>query len=672
MSNDSRPGKLVHAEIPGERNITAADQWQIPRVGAVRSAPGGDRLVVPVTTWPGEKRKKLTRLWLMDADGSDCHPMTGEQASAAVPMFSPDGTRIAYTLNPQDDEKAKPQLHLLPLDGGEPQPLTEMPLGVLDVRWLPDGSGLVFVAKLIAGHATVEATQTELARREEDPVNVRATEKRLFRFWDQWLTGDEVPHFFHLDLATSVCRDLTPDSTAWLDFMSPTGQFDVAPDGGEIVYSAIVMNEDRNEIESRIFPVSLDGGEPECLTADAPAGTFRPRYSPEGDEIIYGRTEDRYFYADRTRLYRFDRASGKHEAWCDEWEQSPAQWEFSADGILMFVAESAARTHLYELALEDNLPTQLADGGSIGSPHVADDGSVYYIRQTFQHPPEVFQYAPGGPKPQRITHFTDEAMAGVAMGEVREIECEGAAGETVQSYVILPPGHIATAPAPFINVVHGGPHGVWGDEFHFRWNAQLFAASGRVVAYPNFQGSTSWGNEFSQRIQGEWATRPFADVMAVTDHLIDSGLVDGKRMAAIGGSYGGYMMAWIAGHTDRFRCLVNHAGVYNTLSMYASDATQGRGRSFGGEPWSGLEAIDSSNPARYTADMVTPMLVIHGEKDYRVPVTQGLECYGVLQAKGVPARLLHFPDENHWVLKPHNSIRWYAEVLDWIGRWVQE
>jgi|GEM_PF-2074642 dipeptidyl aminopeptidase/acylaminoacyl peptidase len=342
--------------------------------------------------------------------------MSGEQASAAVPAFSPDGTRLAYTLKPQDDEKAKPQLHLLPLDGGEPQPLTEMPLGVLDVRWLPDGSGLVFVAKLIAGHATVEATQTELARREEDPVNVHATEKRLFRFWDQWLTGDEVPHCFYFDLATNFCRDLTPNSTAWLDFMSPTGQFDIAPDGGEIVYSAIVMNEDRNEIESRIFRVSLDGGEPECLTADAPAGTFRPRYSPDGDAIVYGRTEDRYFYADRTRLYRYDRASGKHEAWCDEWEQSPAQWEFSADGILMFVAERAARTHLYELALEESVPTQLADGGSIGSPHVADDGSVYYIRQTFQHPPEVYQYAPGGPKPQRITHFTDEAMAGIAMG----------------------------------------------------------------------------------------------------------------------------------------------------------------------------------------------------------------------------------------------------------------
>jgi dipeptidyl aminopeptidase/acylaminoacyl peptidase len=385
---------------------------------------------------------------------------------------------------------------------------------------------------------------------------------------------------------------------------------------------------------------------------------------------VYGRKEDRYFYADRARLYRYDRESSSHSAWCDEWDQSPTAWEFTPNGELVFVAEQAARTHLYSLAPDRNVPRQIAAGGSIGTPHVADDGCLYYTFQTFQQPPEIYRSSTESPQPQRVTRFTEDAISGIAMGEVREIECQGSEGETVQSYVILPPGHTGDAPAPFVNVVHGGPHGVWADEFHFRWNAQVFASRGCVAAFPNFQGSTSWGNDFAQRIQGAWSKRPFEDVMAVTDHLVDSGLVDGSRMAAAGGSYGGYMMAWIAGHTDRFRCLVNHAGVYNTLSMYASDATQGRGRSFGGEPWSGLNAIDGCNPARFTEHMTTPMLVIHGEQDYRVPVTQGLECYGVLQAKGVPTRLLHFPDENHWVLKPHNSIRWYEEVLEWIDRWL--
>ena len=269
-----------------------------------------------------------------------------------------------------------------------------------------------------------------------------------------------------------------------------------------------------------------------------------------------------------------------------------------------------------------------------------------------------------------MTSFTDEALEDVALGAVHEIVVPGAGDEPVQSFVVMPPGHEPGAPAPFINNIHGGPHGISADSFHYRWNCHVFAEPGYVVATPNFQGSTSWGTDYARRIQGGWGDRPYTDVMAVADALVAGGVADESRMAAIGGSYGGYMMAWIAGRTDRYRCLVNHAGVYNTLSMYASDFTQGRHQAYGGDAWSGLEAIDAYNPARHIASMVTPMLVIHGERDYRVPYQQGLECYGVLKAKGVPARLLMFPGENHWILQRHNSLRWYDEVLSWLKRWV--
>jgi dipeptidyl aminopeptidase/acylaminoacyl peptidase len=192
-----------------------------------------------------------------------------------------------------------------------------------------------------------------------------------------------------------------------------------------------------------------------------------------------------------------------------------------------------------------------------------------------------------------------------------------------------------------------------------------------VVGLVNFQGSTSWGQDFAKRIQGGWGDRPFQDIMRGTDLLVSSGLVDEKRMAAAGGSYGGYMAAWIAGNTDRFQCIVNHAGVYDLMVQYGSDVTQGRAASMGGEPWDGLDRIDRWNPARFATGMKTPMLVIHGERDYRVPVSHGLECYGVLKAKGVPSRLVYFPDENHWVLKPRNSQLWYREVLGWLERWLE-
>jgi dipeptidyl aminopeptidase/acylaminoacyl peptidase len=238
-------------------------------------------------------------------------------------------------------------------------------------------------------------------------------------------------------------------------------------------------------------------------------------------------------------------------------------------------------------------------------------------------------------------------------------------------FVVLPPGYEPGKKYPLVQVIHGGPHGISADAFHWRWNAQLFASPGYVAALVNFQGSTSWGQDFARRIQGRWGDQPFADVMIATDALVASGLVDEKRMAAAGGSYGGYLAAWIEGHTDRFRCIVNHAGVYDTLAQWASDVTQGRGVSLGGVPWDGLEAIDRYNPARFAAGFTTPMLVIHGERDFRVPVAQGLECYGVLKDKGVPARLVYFPDENHWILKPRNSLLWYREVQEWLSRWLK-
>ena len=253
---------------------------------------------------------------------------------------------------------------------------------------------------------------------------------------------------------------------------------------------------------------------------------------------------------------------------------------------------------------------------------------------------------------------------------MEEILFEGSHGAQVQMFVIHPPGPASGTPRPLVQVVHGGPHGVSGDAFGFRWNAHLFAAPGYVVAMVNFQGSTGWGQDFAQRIQGAWGERPLEDVLKGTDQMVATGLVDERRMGLAGGSYGGYMAAWVAAHSDRFRCIVNHAGVYDTLAHWSCDVTQGRHKAFGGTPWEGLEAIDRWNPARFARGMVTPMLVIHGEKDYRVPETQGLACYNVLKAKGVPARLVYFPDEGHWILKPQNSLLWYREVHAWFERYL--
>jgi len=671
MTVMSIPSTTLYPARKGEHPLTAEDIWAVPRVGSPVPSPDGTRLAVTVTRYDREKNLGRGRIWLMpgpaDKTGGEPRPLTSAEASSSDPAFSPDGKRLAF-IRKVDGGKA--QLHVMPLDGGEAQKLTDLPLGAFDPTWLPDGSGIVFATQLIRGHLTIEATRAEIERREKDPVKAQVTEERIYRYWDTWLTTGEVPHLFLYDLASGALRDLTGESVAWFDFMDPGGQYDLSPDGREIVYAGVIFDDARSLMRSAIFTVPVAGGKPVALTLDHPADDLRPRYTPDGKAIVYGMQHDPFFYADRVRLMRYDRATRAHAPLLDDWDLSPVHWEFGADATLYIEAEEHGRLCGFALGRSEKAPRRVVEGGSIAGLRAVGDRLTF----TLQHlnlPPEIHTAPASGGAAQRLTHFTDEALARVALGEVREMQFEGAYGEPVQMFVVLPPGHQPGRKYPLVQVVHGGPHGISADAFHFRWNGQAFAAPGYVAALVNFQGSTSWGQDFARRIQGAWGDRPFDDVMKATDVLIAAGLVDETKMAAVGGSYGGYMMSWIEGHSDRFRCIVNHAGVYDLMSQYASDVTQGRAQSMGGEPWKGIEVIDRWNPARYASGFSTPMLVIHGEKDYRVPVSQGLECYGVLKAKGVPARLVYFPDENHWVLKPANSLLWYREVLGWIQRWLE-
>ena len=665
MTVDTQPVITLHPARSGPRPLSADDLWALPRVGSPAPGPDGSWCVVPVTTHDLTKNVGTTRLWWVSSEGGEPRPLTAPDLSSTDPSVARDGKQVAFC---RKGEKGKPQLHVMPLDGGEARVLTQLPLGMFNPRWLPDGSGIVFGANVLEGHFTPEATAAELDRREQEPVKAHVTEDRFYRFWDQWLTTGEVPHLFHYELATGVLRDLTPDSTLWFDWMEMCGQFDISPDGMELVFAGLNWDEPRQILRSAIYTVPVAGGAAICLTPDHPASDLKPRYTPDGSGIVYGMQHDPDFYADRARMMRYDRATGMHHELFANWDRSPSAWEVGCDGTLFMVTEDRGRVSLFA-GRGDAEPQLLVRGGTVGGLGLAGS-RLFFTHQTLAAPPEVHMCTREGTGFTCITAFTKDVMIRVATGEVLEMYYEGARGEMVQMYVVLPPGHREGERRPLVQVIHGGPHGISGDVWQWRWNPQLFAAPGYVAAMVNFQGSTSWGESFARRIQGEWALRPFEDVMRSTDLLIAAGLADENRLAAAGGSYGGYLVAWIAGHTDRYRCLVNHAGVYDALAQYASDWTMGRGEAWGGEAWNGLDAIDACNPARFSAGMKTPMLVIHGERDFRVPVNQGLECYGMLKAKGIPARLVYFPDENHWILKPRNALLWNREVQEWLSRWL--
>ena len=643
------------------RALTATDLWKLPRVGAPQGA-GQDRLVVGVTTYDVAENRGTSRLWLID--GKSRRPLSPEHLNATKPSVAPDRSRVAYLAAPIGESTR--QLYLQDFDAGEAVAITNLPLGCLGGKWLPDGSGLVVLGYLFRDHLTVEETADEKAKRTEAKFTVHATEFATYRYWDVWLTTGEVPHLFRVDADGSNLSDLTPKATRWWTWPStddPLEDLDIAPDGRSLAYSADASEPPHRQLRRSIFEIDLETGTETELTPDAPSHAVRPRYSPDGAEILYGQQMEPGFYGDRVRLAVFNRRRSLHRILTEEIDLSCDNWEYDGRGDVVFLAEDRARTSLFRLIAPGRPPEVLARGGTLASVTVSDEGTVYMLAHSFTSPPEVVKLNRGG-QLEPVTDFCREQLAEIEWAQVSDHTIPGADSKPVHFYLLEPPG--AEGPLPLVHLIHGGPHAASGDAWQWRWQAQVFAGLGYRVALCNFHGSTSFGENFTRSIRGAWGDRPFRDIEAVTDHLLGQGLVKEEAMAIAGGSYGGYLTAFLTTQTNRYACAVVHAGVTNFGGTYASDFTAGRPQAYGAEIFEDREKVDRYSPSSHAAGYSTPTLVIHGEKDYRVPHTQGLELYGVLKAKGVPARLLLYPSENHWILSPQASLHWYGEVLDWL------
>jgi dipeptidyl aminopeptidase/acylaminoacyl peptidase len=630
-------------------------------------------LVVPVTTYDVEANKGNGSIWIIENGQS--RKWTSDEINASKPAVSPDRQQVAFVAAVGDGPK---QIHLGPLDQPispeSTKPLTDLPLGTLGAKWLPDGSGLVVLAYLLKGHLTIDATAEEIGRRKEVKYTVHVTEDATYRYWDNWLTTGEVPHLFRLDLATGDLRDLTPDSTRWWNWPNtddPLHSFDISPDGTRIAFSADRSRPPHRHLRRGLFLLNLITGEEADLTPDGVPNAWRPRFSPDGAEVAFGIQMVPDFYGDRVRLATLDVQGGGHRVLTEAWDRSVDQWEYQSDGSIVMTAEEEGLTKLFRLDPRSDPPTPeaWAEGGTITGPQVAEDGSVYVLHHSLTQPPEVARVEPDGIL-QTVTDFARSLVAGVGWGVVESLVVPGADMEPVQFFLIHPPGQTARR-APFVHLIHGGPHAMFGDAWAWRWHAQTFAAQGYLVAMVNFHGSTSFGQEFVTSIHGAWGDKPYRDIEAVTDFLIGQGIVDEQKMAVAGGSYGGYLTAFVTSQTDRYACAVAHAAVTNLGGMYASDLTAGRVLAYGAEVFDDRSRVERYSPSSHAAGYATPTLVVTGEKDYRVPITQGLELYGVLKAKEVPARLLFYPGENHWILSPQASLHWYSEVLRWLDLYLR-
>jgi len=658
--------------LPAEKKpLTIDDMWAVQRVGSPAVSPDGRSVAYTVSAYDMEENRSNADVWVSPLTGGGApRRLTANKASDSSPVWSPDGKRIAFVSRRDGDAAA--QVYVIWVDGGEAERLTEMPTAVSGPRWFPDVKRIAFVSHVIAGAESPDATKKALEAREKSKIKARVTDNRLYRFWDRWLTDEEYPHIFVLDVATKKVTDLLPGSRRYFDLQEGTGHFDVSPDGTQIAFEANASPPPYRTLNSDVFLVSTSGGEARNMTAENPASDGDPVFSPDGKSIAYGVESKADGWPDRTRLAVRDLASGRTNVLTEAWDFSAGDWTWTADGsTLVFHGEQRARTNLLAIPSRGGTPREIHRGGTTADADVTPDGRVVFVHHALTRPPELALVRIDGKGFQPLTRVNDALVSRIDWGEVRELTFPGAGDQPVQMFVVLPPGYQPGRKYPLVHLVHGGPVGTFGDGFSFRWNAQAFAAPGYVAAMVNFHGSSSFGQEWTESILGAHPDKPFTDVMKATDYLVAQGLVDPDRMAAAGGSYGGFLVNWIAGHTNRFKCLVSHAGVYSLLGQSASDTSYGRQHSYGGYPFTNLENVERWSPNRFSKNFETPMLILHGERDFRVPVTQGLELYGVLTAKGVPARLVYYPDENHWILKGQNSRHWYGEVLAWLAKHLQ-
>lgn len=660
---------IVSAKASDKQILTPEKLWQFKRVGNPDVSPDGKFSVFTVTQYDIDESKGSADIFLLNNETGTLQQLTftGKEGS---PVISPDGKRVAFVSRRQEGPA---QLYLLDLGGGEAQKITNLPVSVYAPKWFPDSKRIAFAANILPDYnGDWELLKKMQDAKKKSKVSAKVTENAMYRFWDRWLTDGYYPRLFAVALGSNEVKDLMPDTSNYFDMMGGVN-YSISPDGSLIAVSQNVSVPPYSNTNNDIFLLRTDGsGEMTNITADNPADDLNPVFSTDGKFLIFGSQSITHFYADKVVMVRYDLQNKTKTRLTDHIDLSCEQWFWSPDdNNIFFIAEDKALNSVFNIPASGGSHKPVFQLGTNNAAAFAGSNHLIFSHHHLSAPAEIVKLDLRTSKANRMTSFNDALLSETILGRTESIYYKGANEADVQMFIVYPPDYNPAIRYPLVMLVHGGPHGTFGDFWHYRWNAHLFAAPGYIVAMPNFHGSTSFGQDFAISIHGANAEKPFEDVMKAADYLIERGLVDQSKMAAAGGSYGGYLVSWIAGHTDRFACLISHAGVYDLHLQFASDYTGNRGIQYGGTPWENYDQMNLHNPSQFAHNFKTPMMVVHGELDYRVPVAQGFLLYGIYKAMGLDARLVYYPDENHWILTPQNSIFWYNEVHGWLGKYLK-
>ncbi|HVO90233.1 MAG TPA: S9 family peptidase [Casimicrobiaceae bacterium] len=652
--------------------------WAIKRIGTPTISPDGSLACAAVTSYDMQRNEGTTELWLFPTGmGSAAAALRAPRRLTAGdkdsdPRWSPDGRWIAFTAKRKDDSEA--QVYLIAPDGGEAKRLASVSTGALAIKWFPDSKRIAFVSWVWPDLDGDAAQGRKLKERKDSKVKALSIERAEYRYWDHWVADGREPHIFVCDLATGRFRDVLQGTGYALQPWDPSPEhYDIAPDGREVALTVDPNAEPGMMNRADIVTVSLTSRRVRNLTAQSGLSDEHPRYSPDGKTIAQHAFDTARAFNDQGHVRLIDRRSGTVRVLARVLDRATTNLEWTPDSrALLALIEDRGRIGLFRIGIDDEKVQPLVAGGAVsGFARSADGRVLVYARSGYAYPPALFAAQGDGSKERSIEALNRALLARHALGETREFTIKGWHGEPVQMFVTYPPDFDPRRRWPLMHSIHGGPHAAHHDGWHFRWNSQVFAGRGYVVPAVNYHGSSGFGQKFLETITARYGEKEFADVEAGTDFLLRQRYIDRTRLTATGGSYGGFMVAYMNGHTQRYRAYVCHAGCYDWVSMMATDGYRFFAKELGAYHWDDEPRVMRQSPHHYFKNARTPTLVVHGELDYRVPVTQAFQYYNSLKAKSVAARLLYFPDENHWILKPQNSRLWYGEFFAWLARYAK-
>ncbi len=688
------------------RPLTFDDLLAIDRIEAPAVSPDGSTVAYTVARHDAAANTVSRSIWLLDIATARTRELTPGPGNHSGPVWSPDGAFLAFVSD--RDADAGSQLWLLPLAGGEARRVTSGHGGVSQVTWSPDGTRIAFARQVVVSpHLTgeeagdVDPSTADGRARIHGLCNARSTARiadgLLFRHWDQWRDRRR-NHVFLLDVASGQLSDLTPgDRDAPPLALGSSRDIDFSPDGRALAFVSNPDEEVARSTNNCVFVQSIDGIHADGavrLVSTSRACDNHPRFLPDG-RLAYLAMERPGYEADRQRLVIADLASGQTTTLLQDFDRSPHAFAVCDSGAAVaMLAQDRGRTSVYRLDIATGAVRQLTCGTTnTALAPVPGSEDLVVARQSTTEPADLFLLTPGagiepflddGPVPDRVPADAGAAvrrlttsrdvLADVTMNPVEELWYSGAEDTPLHGFLIRPPDFREDRRYPLVLLIHGGPQGAFADEFHARWNAQMFAARGAVVAFPNPRGSTGYGQALTDQISRDWGGRCYEDIMLFVDALLERyPFIDPGRLTAAGASYGGFMINWILGHTDRFAALVCHDGVFVSETMaYTTEELWFEDHEHGGMPHEPDTDHERFSPHRHAASFRTPTLVVHGEQDFRCPISEGLGLFTALQVNGVPSRLLTFPDEGHWVTRPANAQVWYNEVVGWLMRWVSD